>query len=398
MGLDGAPFKVDVFQYSEKCQNLPKIENKKNQITWPAITAPIIPNVHLATYITESSKCFKKTSLGCGGQGRIFLLKARTGDRSVAKLFYEPGDLIIELNALEAFFIHPVGDWHQYRLLGASRGRIENRHVSKTLIATQNYGLTYVYPQTMVCMDITYVQGDILTNCLNYLTSLQFNNRVFYAFVILLLRQIQAVHFTLNKRPLVEVTLFNKGDYANAHGDIHHLNIMIPEKRYSQRFPYHFPILIDYGTFPRYLYDNVRDLKMGIYNIVLRQELGIKEFNVIAKKRIISSPQSSDFCSLAFIFATSFVGQVYTSDPIIVSHCRKLKVSLHELESTTARFDRVIKYVKLMNQGMFFEQLSLIELMFSSMLQFQTYETWLDIVKYFDPERNEQIPRILRNK
>ncbi|KAI3379662.1 hypothetical protein SNEBB_001459 [Seison nebaliae] len=388
-------FKVEVdwIKYSNICNRLPK--KPRSTIHFPSSFAGT--NIHLAKYLTEPAS-WTNSKISSGGQGSTFLIKQQR-KRTIYKTMSEVTSFIIELNALKAYEYHPLGFWHNFRVISYSKKKLNGQTETKSISYTSNFTIDYQYPIGQFCLEMTYVNGVELYKDDDYIFRLHSNIKEFYIFVILLLKQIQAIHFTLNEHKITDFRLHQRASYANSHDDIHCRNILVTKNSNSNKskilFDMKIPILIDPGISSSFLYTTTYDIIGGFYNFYLRKESDIKQLNIIRKGRLLTSGQGIDFCTLGYLFANAVTGDIKQSRPKNIKQCLKLKKLLGYKEHTTTNYGRTTPHINLMNDKELKKILPLLELMFSSMLQFQTFNVWLGIVKFFDPYRNEQIPILL---
>ncbi|KAI3381472.1 hypothetical protein SNEBB_003966 [Seison nebaliae] len=257
-----------------------------------------------------------------------------------------PGEIVMEANALLAFELNPLGLYHTYKILGISHGKLFGERSEELIerpIVNHKKDITnrlsYNYVGNQFCIDMTYVDGDEIHELFDYQNDLSRNLKEFYSFSILILRQIQALHFSLNALPIVKMPLFDEGSYANAHNDLHIYNIIITQDKdhFFNGKNNKIPIIIDYAFAPSDLYRKSDDITIGMYNMNLRKEKNIKELNKIHKNRLFNSMQGSDFCTLAVLFVNVFLHTVKESNPESVYYCNRLRQDLLFFELKTVK-------------------------------------------------------------
>ncbi|KAI3382810.1 hypothetical protein SNEBB_005118 [Seison nebaliae] len=268
-----------------------------------------------------------RESIGEGGQGRAFLLDDEEGNRIVKKIADSAEYVLIEYNALEGLARHPIGDWHDFAVIDVGQGRIkrgpEFSHIFRPI------KMEAFSHEGRFCIGTTYVEG----------RSLRFFNGVFHAnplialkrkiaFFIMALRQIQAVHFTLNGHEAFDFPLFEKGAYANHHGDLHSRNIII-QRKLIVRSEYLAPILIDYGLSVSGMYDKPRDYEIGYYNYIQREEAEIEELNHIHRLRILNIGQRMDMCAMALLLILLMMDRLDLYRPRLNDVCRNFGEQLY---------------------------------------------------------------------
>ncbi|KAI3378041.1 hypothetical protein SNEBB_006195 [Seison nebaliae] len=343
-------------------------------------------------------KTFKGVKISEGGQGKVFLVSKATGEKYVTKTMEEPGEVLMEANAMLAFELNPVGSWHTYKILGISHGKLVGERSEKLLerrisnrVQEVTHTVSYTFVGQQFCIDMSHVDGQEVEDLAIYRSNLSQNPKEFYTFLILILRQIQALHFSLNKIPIVKMALFDVGSYANAHNDLHIYNIIMTENKehYFNREEGKIPIIIDYALEPFALYRKYDDITIGVYNMNLRKEKKIEELNRIHKNRLLNSMQGIDFCTLAVLFANVLTNTVEESGPESVYYCSNLKDNLFPYESyATSRqgFNLTMRHIPFINNVELRPISGILGLLFDSMMQFQTYNSWIKLVNYFQTD------------
>ncbi|KAI3386242.1 hypothetical protein SNEBB_002608 [Seison nebaliae] len=315
-----------------------------------------------------------KKKVGKGGQGSVFLISRKRGNNTIFKIMTRSDTMLVELNAMKALKYHPLGRWHTLKFLSNSRKK-GTKHMRKNLLVQQveNFKVEYETPVNQYCIEMSYVNGTAFLDDDDYQYQLLVDTKTFYIFVILLLRQVQAIHFTLNEYKIFDMPLMDSASYANSHQDIHIKNIMITNNFY----------------YSAKIYANEHDVVSGFYNVNLRKELKIEEKNIIAKNRLLNAGQSTDFCTLGHLFANIYTSNVEGSRPMTTT-CFGLRRVLSTKELMSDNFGPTIKHINYVtNHYSTLRKIALLlELMFSSMLQFNSYKVWIEIVNFFQSNTN----------
>ncbi|KAI3382167.1 hypothetical protein SNEBB_005205 [Seison nebaliae] len=355
-------------------------------------------SIHLPKLIKRNGQIVEKL-ISRGGQGLVYTLKDKSDRYFVTKITQLPASTLIEADILRSFDLHPPGPWHTYRIKGLGYTHKKKLLEVKSLMRSMN--ISYIFPKGHYCIHSSFIKGKELKHLVKFVENVE-NLKYYYAFIILLLKQLQAIHFTLNQKDIIEQTMYRANMLTFSHQDIHIRNIMMVEHRFSNTLAnytskYNIPILIDYGFSPASLYTDYYDYKVGLYNHLQRMENHIQLPNVIRKDRIFSIGQNTDFCTLGFLIANIFTKTLTKSKPPVNGICQKARRMMPYVYESIQKMrepKRIISFLPFMEDRRTFLVAPLLELLFSANIRYQTYQTWINIVKFFDPERKEQVPLI----
>ncbi|KAI3382499.1 hypothetical protein SNEBB_010741, partial [Seison nebaliae] len=156
----------------------------------------------------------RMTKLEEGGQAQVYKIDAN-GEQIVLKFFDEASSLIIEANALIGLQLHrpQIGDYVLKDMMSGyfpRRQRIAFNHIKE---------FTYIEKQGDFCATFPFIRGQELHNHPEALDAFKHNLKRILRFIVQLLRQIQAIHFTLNRYALTEPgqqDFLGVNTYANA--------------------------------------------------------------------------------------------------------------------------------------------------------------------------------------
>ncbi|KAI3384013.1 hypothetical protein SNEBB_011061, partial [Seison nebaliae] len=255
------------------------------------------------------------------GAGRIFKLAERgqgvvykmdiPGDIKVLKFFDKASSLIIEANALIGLQLHgpQIGNYVLKDIMSGNYTRRRRDYL------TNLKDFVYFEKQGDYCAIFPFIQGKELYDQFEAREALNHNLKRILRFIVQLLRQIQAIHFTLNRYALTEPgqqDFLGVNTYANAHVDIHDSNILVD---------YDTPdnidaVLIDYGLRIGQLLQTKEDAKIHIYNNILRSESGVVAENKISIHRILNFGQNIDFCTIAVLAIRHYYGLGRRRNPL----------------------------------------------------------------------------------
>ncbi|KAI3379428.1 hypothetical protein SNEBB_006482, partial [Seison nebaliae] len=331
---------------------------------------------------TVENKKIKKT-LGEGGQGVAYLVENILENRTyVYKLSKRTDWALFESNALYAFDYHPIGLVHNYKRIDLTKGAdLENSHIYKFL---EVQDISYIQEKRTYCLLTTFVPGEVLKKSLSTeIMRKNHNLRPLLTFLIYLLRQIQAVHFTLNRDPIFNNPILGQQSYANAHADLHGANILMTPHIMSDGQAVNLPIAIDYAYGADRFYGMEDDIVVDVYNKIQRNEAGMKEENHVHRNRIFNYWQNIDFCEIVLLITKLFFNIRVGGPPMRV--CINIRIELNRVhEIPNGNF---IRHLKLFNlpemRGK--ELLYIILAILQGVHTFTTYQYWLHIYKIFNP-------------
>ncbi|KAI3386018.1 hypothetical protein SNEBB_005874 [Seison nebaliae] len=331
-------------------------------------------------------------SVGSGGQGSIYLIRSPSGGRFIKKISDKPYTLLMEYNAAKAFEIHPMGDWHKFHIISLNYGGFpDSKHTNYTM-ESKITNTRYYFQGGKYCLDMTYVEGETLVDLVNelpqpYRVSVL---KQFYVFIILILKQLQAVHFTLNEKPVFHGQFYKRHSYTNYHSDIHSKNILIDFKGFPNS-SYYVPILIDYGLSFNNFYGSMKDFAINKYNYILRKRRKINLPYHLSKGRIFNVGQRIDFCSVAILSILLIMKKIYLFRPNISVKCRHITIRLYNILSHRGEGKHVIQFIPCMSEPVLRPILPLLNFLFTMSLPYKTYKSWRDLNYFFQPFRNHSI-------
>ncbi|KAI3386263.1 hypothetical protein SNEBB_008842 [Seison nebaliae] len=369
--LPGDPVILGNYRLSEVCKAISTIQRRPN------LTLPY-------TLATTNHQILKK--LGQGGEGSAYLVKNEHDELFVTKLSRKPHAVMIEYNAESAFRLYPVGHWHAFNTLGVSYGRLWDAAPRKFIFKYKPIKANLMHKQGAFCIDTTYIEGKTLSK-------MRFVPRVpglsvkkqYYAFIIMILRQLQAVHFTTNSHSLFHHPYFGRRTYANHHSDMNSANIICTLKRFHTH-SYYVPTLIDYGLSIKYIFFDKYDFQIYAYNQQLTNDEGITTNNRIHADRIFNRGQRHDFCALAAITVIYFQYNFRILGGKLSTLCSSAADQLFfNLQKHNAA-KSPMQYLPLL---MYFGVTPLFHLIHQFLLmslRFGTYKSWIRLVSYFDPD------------
>ncbi|KAI3384529.1 hypothetical protein SNEBB_003597 [Seison nebaliae] len=256
-----------------------------------------------------------KKVLGAGGQGVVYLMNNGTHDLALKRIPILD-NFLIQINALAA----STRNNGPLKLLGTMEGLYENNY-HKVKYA-EHHALSL---EGSFCYTMSYVAGKELIEC-NFKelgsgkdpASYQ-NLKRNYRLIILILRQLQILHFSFNEYAMqIESPIYGAYSFTMSHGDLHRSNIIV-QKRYDN----YALFLIDMGfsIYPNN-YDH-NEIFIQFYNKYLLEEsfLGDRKGLAVHRLQLINSPQSQDFCNVLSNILMVFMG--VTKETRL--NCRKLQ-------------------------------------------------------------------------
>ncbi|KAI3379208.1 hypothetical protein SNEBB_004148, partial [Seison nebaliae] len=248
------------------------------------------------------------SKIGEGSQGNVYLLNGPV-ERQVLKTFDLASSLLIEANAMIGLQLHG----HQkvkYEvseimtdLFPTKTNKVNGNDESKLLMNS----IRYIDTRGTFCAKLSYIEGTLLRQHNELQPKFRNNLRLILSLFIQLLRQIQAIHFSLNHYGLTlegNRDIFNVQSYANFHADIHAGNIIVHKFTPDELEL----VIIDFG------------------GPLLKAETRIKNEGIISKHRILNFGQNVDFCMLAMLILRYFYG-IRVGRPILGA-CRDLRINL----------------------------------------------------------------------
>ncbi|KAI3389575.1 hypothetical protein SNEBB_009864 [Seison nebaliae] len=208
----------------------------------------------------------KIRDLGFGAQGNVIL--AKHGNYYLAiKSLTLLSHAAIQSDVLLAFNKNSVGEGFPKVEYHFFHNREPTPYAQG--LKLKNTGLLFVDDLTPYCLGMSYIKGDLLTeHVVNY------NDKINWRITVLLLRQLQILHFTFNEYEyLSNNLLLKRRSFTLFHGDLHHGNVIMT----NQTTPYLYPQIIDGGLAPSMCIHYRRDVMIHFYNQYVQQEANIAE-------------------------------------------------------------------------------------------------------------------------
>ncbi|KAI3384528.1 hypothetical protein SNEBB_003596 [Seison nebaliae] len=258
--------------------------------------------------------------LGAGAQGEVTLMGNGTHLLALKRLI-KLDNFLIQINALAA----STRNNGPLKLLGTMEGF---NHMDDEVFS---YESQHVNSRNgRFCYAMTYIRGKELKQIDN-LKELGSGKTIFsyrrlkinYKLIILILRQLQRLHFSFNEYPLqTESPIYGAYSFTMSHGDLHRSNIIV-QKQLDNTY---VPILVDVGFNIYYGYYDHNEIFIQFYNKYLLEEsfIGDRKGLVVHKLQLVNSQQNEDFCMLLGGILMSFMG-VKRNIPI---NCRSLRQPL----------------------------------------------------------------------
>ncbi|KAI3385330.1 hypothetical protein SNEBB_002769 [Seison nebaliae] len=324
--------------------------------------------------------------LGGGVQGSVFLI-TKGNEKKILKRFNKKSDLLFEINAVKGLSFHPTPNLeYNFEDLTEGNGAAASN-------STLFYMKRFIFQEYTgdFCAKFSFIEGRELRRLGYFTFELQINKKKLLRIAMWILRQIQAVHFSLNAYAItdpIQESILDVQSYANFHGDIHGLNIMIRNHASDQLDA----LLIDYGAQLTLFFENEDDIRIHVYNKYLRKESGIKEENVVLKNRLLNFGQNLDFCMTALLVMEYLTGYFRTNIPFMI--CR-------DFRSYISRVNRENEYEKhfqiyLREFYRYFriepDLLPIIEILLKSTQQPYNYQGWIHLkYNYYNMPVNQRI-------
>ncbi|KAI3382498.1 hypothetical protein SNEBB_010740 [Seison nebaliae] len=318
------------------------------------------------------------TELSDGTQGTVYLIDLPAGQK-ILKFFNLASSLLIEANSMVGLQVHKpqIGN---YEFKGMMKGLFP---VTETLSLVNIDQFVYEEKKGDFCATYSFVPGRELIMHDELIHASKFDIKVILRLLVQLLRQIQGVHFTLNRYPLTENgnrNFLGEQSYANAHTDIHDSNILI-----DYDSPEQFDaVLIDYGLVIDSLFQDPEDIQIHIYNNILRTESGVVDENKISLHRIFNFGQNMDFCTIAIL-----IFQYYYElrrDTVFYGICFNYRIDMIELFQKRGREVHFMTYLK--DFYLYYRRntnlIPIMETLFHSVFRPMDYSGWVKIVELFD--------------
>ncbi|KAI3383199.1 hypothetical protein SNEBB_005806, partial [Seison nebaliae] len=277
---------------------------------------------------------------------------------------------LFEANALVGKQHHPIARIPEYKMIKLATSDIQLRGSSITPI---NDYIDLEAVKKSVCLFSQYLKGTSIHPLVD-LPIISKNIKSFLIFFIMALKQLQAIHFTINHYPYSTENVILR-NVVNAHADIHVDNVLKHWIHLKDGERYLVPVLIDYGLESFFFYANNSDFISEIYNNHLRSENQIKEEYIISHNRIYNFWQNIDFCQILVLTADTFTIIVRT---LIYDVCKRFR---HQMENPMFG-ENIYQYIPLFNHIPPNLQpiLPVIEVILRGVLRGSTYRHWREIV------------------
>ncbi|KAI3387898.1 hypothetical protein SNEBB_009146 [Seison nebaliae] len=319
--------------------------------------------------------------IGQGAQGTIYQITNGRKPVKVLKVMEDPSTYLFELNALYSKMHHRIPRLPQYDLLD--------------IAATENIGNGYTYDLDTIifkgklkkrCLVADFVDGIMVsTGGMNLYRTLNASVRGFLMFFITLMKQIQAIHFTINHFPFTHGTKILH-NIANAHADLHMANIFLIMAQFRNGQPMIQPLLLDYGLAAEFFYKSADDIVTEVYNNNLREENGIREENRISADRIYNLFQNVDFTQIMALMVYAFL-------TLTMSTVYYFAVELRNILEKEKGLDYLRRMELFQNvPDELKEIIPLMRLMCEGIKSRQTYRHWMRIVDLLTPEEIMDAP------
>ncbi|KAI3384585.1 hypothetical protein SNEBB_000070 [Seison nebaliae] len=275
------------------------------------------PRVNIGEYLYRNFST--TTMLGRGIQGSVYKMKNGAKQCIAYKIFTQLSDFLMQVNAMIALQSH----FPQYRIYA-----IEQNYHNDNSDWFYNDEVNTLDLKAPYCMVMTYLKGDppelIMKNTYLNMKTLKRNFRM----LILLLKQLQVLHFSFNHYPVVrDSDIFGAFTFTMFHGDLHGSNILMTRDETSKQL---YPQMIDVGYKFEMLISGQHNLFDLYYNYhLLNEKLPIEERkkNIVLKDQFMNELQTIDLCMLGMMILTFFIGDLGIGNAPIVP-CIHLQRSL----------------------------------------------------------------------
>ncbi|KAI3384586.1 hypothetical protein SNEBB_000071 [Seison nebaliae] len=290
---------VEAFSSVNKYLNKkePSIIFRPNNIPKTIICDPLI-NIDDFVYHNFSSK----STLGTGVQGVVYKMKNDERQCLAYKIFTQLSDFLMQVNAMTALRPH----FPQYRIYSIE----QNDHIEK-FDWFYNDGPKMLDLKAPFCMAMTYLRGGrpnwSMQNSYSNMKKLKRNFR----FLLLILKQLQVLHFSFNHYPVVEDSdIFGAFSFTMFHGDLHGGNILMTRDETSEHL---YPQMIDIGYKFGFMIGRTIHLFDVFYNHHLFNEklpIEQRKKNIVLRNQLLNELQSLDFCMLGMFILAFFMGNL----------------------------------------------------------------------------------------
>ncbi|KAI3382447.1 hypothetical protein SNEBB_006687 [Seison nebaliae] len=321
-------------------------------------------------YNMDPRVLYMSHQIGTGGQGTTYAISKLRKIVYVMKVTFHTELALFEANALYGKSFHPISVLPKYELRKIASSDMDTHMQTRNIV---NENITLNSYKKIVCLFTHFLEGKAMNHNTD-LPPLSNNLSRFLTFFIIMLKQIQAIHFTINH---YKYTVENKilRNVANAHADMHLDNLLTTYLQLKNGRKYLIPTLIDYGLDAHYFYPSKTDFINEIYNNFLRFENNIETEYIISKNRIYNFWQNIDFCETLII-----IGYTLTlmNRMILSEFCKRFRDQIDKPDYGKNLF----KYITLFNliPNNLRPILPLIHLILKGSFKAQTYRHWIEIV------------------
>ncbi|KAI3383776.1 hypothetical protein SNEBB_005577 [Seison nebaliae] len=237
--------------------------------------------------------------LGVGAQGQVVLLR-KGNDQIALKKVNKLTDFLAQINSLIALTMNDY-KMKLYNIM-TSTETLEN-YYERTYNATSERG--------GFCYTMTYIRGVMMEFALSqqmFNNLEQYGSKFFaYKFLILILRDLQLLHFSFNRYPIYHnAPIYGKYSHTLFHGDLMTSNIMVVNTQEAQPLR---PLLIDVGFHMSFVNKMKNELIIQFYNkYLLADSLPRRNRKrlVVHRNQIINMMQQLDFCMFLIVILDSF--------------------------------------------------------------------------------------------
>ncbi|KAI3379584.1 hypothetical protein SNEBB_001651 [Seison nebaliae] len=295
------------------------------------------------------------------------------------KLFNRASLFSIEANIYYAITVHATEKVPRTTLLYLEK---ENSHIKYHLTPIQQ-NVFLLEDGGTHCLSLSHQPGDTLRD--------MDKNNLFYSdnylresvrLIILILKQLQLVHFSLNHFPLeYNRNILQQNQFALGHGQLSTDNIIMVKLRQDK----YYPLLINYGFNVRSILPRQQDVFVHFYNNALNKD--ITRPLIMHKKRRFLPYQNYDFCGVLIIILQLETYEAQTHKIFgkkqsdlefgkAMRYCLGFKTEIEKLEYVHEHLPFVTQRRSfLMKLG------ALSRLLIQGILDYASYSTWFQIQK-----------------
>ncbi|KAI3383428.1 hypothetical protein SNEBB_009062 [Seison nebaliae] len=320
--------------------------------------------------ITGYKKYIPHGQLGKGAQGQVVRMISTDGDQDYIafKQMTSLDGFVMQLNALNASAKHGG----HIKLIGIMRGTHPIEDFLDTIMDVNTKQGKFCYAMSLASGSTLEVPKNV--DCFKDKANLE-ELRINYQIIILLLRQLQILHFSFNEYPSeTHNQIYGAYSFTMSHGDLHKDNIIV-QKQPDGSFT---PVLIDMGFPLHTAFLDHNELFLQFYNKYLLDESlpkNDREGLVVNRHQIINSQQRYDFCMFIKLLITTFMG---------VTGLKGRKFTCASIFKWTKQHGDIIRYQPLSEWRADFVHLDglvmLFQIFYASLLNYS--DTWIKLVDY----------------